>query len=384
MGGEPTMSVLGVRVPMKYASLVAVAVQTSVMVLLLRASREVDEETPLYLTSTAVLLSECMKFLICMGLVFLHSPDSVVGLPGGRLDDEPGLAVKWRNYVATLQLEFVDKWWDTLKTAIPACTYVVQNNLLFLALSYIDAPTYQVTYQLKILTTAVCSVLMLGRKLDSTKWFSLVMLTVGVALVQASASLDRRDDESGERGEAGEGAAGEGYEADGIVSSLTGQLFGLLCVVSACFVSGFSGVYIEKVLKSSKCSIWIRNVQLSMFSLLPALAAVIFADYDKVMENGFFYGYDRPIVWLTVLCQASSGLVVAVVVKYADNILKGFATSMSIIISSVITMVLWEFHPGFYWLMGTCLVMVATVIYSGVLSHRVTPATLSGPKKYNV
>ena len=35
--------------------------------------------------------------------------------------------------------------------------------------------------------------------------------------------------------------------------------------------------------------------------------------------------------------QAFNGLVIATVVKYADNILKGFATSISIIISSVIS-----------------------------------------------
>lgn len=39
-----------------------------------------------------------------------------------------------------------------------------------------------------------------------------------------------------------------------------------------------------------------------------------------------------------VLCsQAFGGLVVAAVVKYADNILKGFATSVSIIVSSLMS-----------------------------------------------
>jgi UDP-sugar transporter A1/2/3 len=73
---------------------------------------------------------------------------------------------------------------ETLKLLIPAGLYTLQNNLLFVALSNLDAATYQVTYQLKILTTALFSVLMLGKKLDSIKWISLVLLMMGVSFVQ--------------------------------------------------------------------------------------------------------------------------------------------------------------------------------------------------------
>ena len=51
-------------------------------------------------------------------------------------------------------------------------------------------------------------------------------------------------------------------------------------------------------------------------------------------------------------------------VKYADNILKGFATSISIIVSSVFSyMVLNDLSPGGYFLIGTCLVILATFMY---------------------
>ncbi len=47
---------------------------------------------------------------------------------------------------------------------------------------------------------------------------------------------------------------------------------GLLAVLGVCISSGFAGVYFEKVIKESPkvTSLWIRNVQLSTYSLFPA------------------------------------------------------------------------------------------------------------------
>ena len=40
------------------------------------------------------------------------------------------------------------------------------------------------------------------------------------------------------------------------------SMVGLVAILLACISSGFSGVYIEKILKSSETSMWIRNIQL--------------------------------------------------------------------------------------------------------------------------
>lgn len=47
-------------------------------------------------------------------------------------------------------------------------------------------PSFQVTYQLKILTTALFSVLMLRKSLSRVQWVSLLLLFAGVAIVQVS------------------------------------------------------------------------------------------------------------------------------------------------------------------------------------------------------
>ena len=66
--------------------------------------------------------------------------------------------------------EFYANTWSSpieiVKVSVPSFLYVVQNNLLYLALTNLDAATYQVCYQLKILTTALFSVTMLKVSLD--------------------------------------------------------------------------------------------------------------------------------------------------------------------------------------------------------------------------
>lgn len=44
--------------------------------------------------------------------------------------------------------------------------------------------------------------------------------------------------------------------------NISKSVVGLLAVLCACFSSGFAGVYFEKVLKTSRISLWMRNVQL--------------------------------------------------------------------------------------------------------------------------
>ena len=66
------------------------------------------------------------------------------------------------------------------------------------------------------------------------------------------------------------------------------RTLGLIAVVLACMISGLAGVYFEKVLKGSNATLWVRNVQLSFFSLFPALfVGVLWKDGSQVLEKVF-------------------------------------------------------------------------------------------------
>jgi UDP-galactose transporter len=225
---------------------------------------------------------------------------------------------------------------DSWKLAIPAALYTLQNSLQYVAVSNLDAATFQVTYQLKILTTAIFSVTMLNRTLSVKKWVSLVILMGGVAIVQIPIGSN-----GGQHTKAV-------LSEDSTAEAKMNRSLGLISVIIACAISGLAGVYFEKVLKdSTQVTLWVRNVQLSFYSLFPALLlGVLFKDGAEITRQGFFSGYNW-VVWTAITCQAVGGLLVALVVNYADNIAKNFATSISIIISFVASVWLFEFQITF-------------------------------------
>eukprot|EP00427_Karlodinium_veneficum_P059770 CAMPEP_0169385076 /NCGR_PEP_ID=MMETSP1017-20121227/43861_1 /TAXON_ID=342587 /ORGANISM="Karlodinium micrum, Strain CCMP2283" /LENGTH=236 /DNA_ID=CAMNT_0009485863 /DNA_START=209 /DNA_END=916 /DNA_ORIENTATION=+ len=213
---------------------------------------------------------------------------------------------------------------ETIKVIVPGALYTLQNNLLFISLSNLSGAVYQVTYQLKILTTAVLSVIILGKTLGQTKWCSLFMLFAGVALIQ----------------------------------------IGLAAVLFACVTSGLAGVLLEKLLKQTDTSIWVRNIQLALFGTGLGFIGCLLQDGDRIRQDGFLQGYSS-LVWSVIFLQAVGGLVVASVLRYADNILKCFGNAVSIVLSCILSGVfLEEFTPDLLFVVGTILVLVATTVYN--------------------
>ncbi|OXB71196.1 UNVERIFIED_CONTAM: hypothetical protein H355_013271, partial [Colinus virginianus] len=137
---------------------------------------------------------------------------------------------------------------------------------------------------------------------------------------------------------------------------------GLAAVGASCLSSGFAGVYFERLLKRPGASIWVRNAQLGAAGTLVGLCAVLAADGRAVAAVGFFHGYTAA-VWAVVVNQAAGGLLVAVVVRYADNIVKGFATALSIVASTAASVHLFGFRPRGAFVAGTAMVLAAVYLY---------------------
>ncbi|CAK0794200.1 unnamed protein product [Prorocentrum cordatum] len=199
---------------MRWVSLVALTLQTTAQVLVIKwagAERRGGAE-PRYLPSTVVLFTEVLKTCVSFALVAAESggPAEALGVVAGHFSREPV---------------------EALKVCVPSLLYTLQNNLMFFSLGRLSAAVQQVTYQLKILTTALLSVLILGRVLTATRWCALLLLLAGIALVQWPRGAGAAARVPG-RGAEALAAAGWGDEA-----------LGFAAVLAACFTSGLASVY---------------------------------------------------------------------------------------------------------------------------------------------
>lgn len=183
-------------------------------------------EGSMFYSTTAVTMAELFKFSTCLVGILIQS---------GSIE---GLFSHLNRYIFTQPQ-------DNIRVSIPALIYVLQNNLIYIAMSNLDASTFQVTNQLKILTTALFSVAMMRKRLSRMQWLSLLVLFIGVSAVQLQSVNDMQ-----------------------VRSYVVKRypLIGFVAVVSAAFTSGFAGVYFEKLLKNHEQSLLVRNLQLSKFS----------------------------------------------------------------------------------------------------------------------
>lgn len=69
------------------------------------------------------------------------------------------------------------------------------------------------------------------------------------------------------------------------------HFIGMMAAVGACCLSGFAGVYFEKILKGSSVSLWMRNVQLALCSVPFAIITYLLDHSQDTMERTYFYGY---------------------------------------------------------------------------------------------
>lgn len=307
--------------------------QNSTVVLVGKHTRSSDKsDDELYDVSEMILFCEMTKFLMAMVLEMRALGSGISGL------------------YQSLKIHVFDNPMDSLKIAVPAALYLLQNTLLYVALSNLSAPMFQVTYQSKLLTTAFVSVLLLKRRYAFQQWVALGALGVGVAIVILS-----------EKG-----------KSDASVAEGQSLSKGLVAVVIACLSSALAGVYTEMILKNVGAkktaaitpSLWMRNIQMAFISVCIAIVKIFLSaanetDKPKEFMQGFTFW-----VWVLISLQAGGGLLVAAIIKYADNVLKGLATGVAVAFSTFCSMILFGTPLTPQFALGSVVILSSVYVFS--------------------
>ncbi|XP_068666847.1 CMP-sialic acid transporter 1-like [Aristolochia californica] len=250
----------------------------------------------------------------------------------------------WRECKASSSPRMIIDWKSVRLFPIPSIIYLIHNNVQFATLTYVDTSTYQIMGNLKIVTTGILFRFFLRRKLSNLQWMAIVLLAVGTTTSQVK-------------------GCGE-TSCDSLFSAPTqGYLLGIL---SAC-LSALAGVYTEFLMKKNNDSLFWQNVQLYTFGAIFNMARLIMDDFQSGFENGpwwqrLFNGYSIS-TWMVVLNLASTGLLVSWLMKYADNIVKVYSTSMAMLLTMVLSVYLFEFRPTLQLFLGIIICMMSLHMY---------------------
>jgi UDP-sugar transporter A1/2/3 len=229
------------------------------------------------------------------------------------------------NVLKSLKEHNYETPYNAAMLSVPALLYFCSNTLVYVAISNLAVPLFQIVSQTKLATTAILSVLLLKRSYSWTQWGSILALCAGVTVCILGQQMANKED--------------IGDEAHVAVSSVS--IYGLTTLAISNICGSLAGVYFEKVIKkipaaddsAAPPSLWMRNMQLAFFTILINTVQEIIAAKSG---NHFFDGF-APLVWLQICFFAVGGLLVASVVKYTDSVQKGLATGVSVILSSVLS-----------------------------------------------
>ena len=140
---------------------------------------------------------------------------------------------------------------------------------------------------------------------------------------------------------------------------------GLMLINAAAIASSLAGVYFEKILKEVKVTLWTRNLQLAFYSIITGFVTLQLSTKDKMItEKGFFYGY-TPATWICIAANAFGGLLCGAVIKYADAVSKDVSIGASIVLSTLGSVIFFEYAVTFQVICGICCVIYSVFIYSG-------------------
>jgi probable UDP-sugar transporter A4 len=141
---------------------------------------------------------------------------------------------------------------------------------------------------------------------------------------------------------------------------------GLPMIFLYCTLSGLAGVYNEWILKKYYSeSLHLQNIYLytygTLLNMIPAIGIPLLTSQSFNQLN-LFKGFSI-YTWLIILTQALNGLFMSVVIKHTSNIIRLFVISFSLIVTTVLSVIIFDLALNVYFFASFISMMFALWLY---------------------
>jgi len=268
-------------------------------------------------TNSVLLMSELLKLVFSV-VASNHQRSKIFEQEAVLLKHRTPLAQHLRTVVV-----------GSMKMGQVAFLYLIASLVSYLSLKFVPSTVFAAISQLKVLTTALFTLLLMKRRISMRKWriltlLMLSVLTLTLSNVPVTASKCASTSEIENKGAVGHSTSLYGV---GVV----------LCALQT-FLTGFASVYMELILKTESedsrtdsFNVWDRNIQLALWSTV--MYSFLFC-FDR--QRGFFVGWNTLVFLITVL-QACGGILVAMCVLYVSSIAKTLAVCASLVLTALMS-----------------------------------------------
>ena len=186
------------------------------------------------------------------------------------------------------------------------------------------------------------------KELSPLKWFAIALLTTG-SIINSHGALQAKSLD---------------------LSTLHVSLTGILLLTCYCFISGFSGVFSEYLLKKDmKLSVHYQNGLLYSFGVIFNFTLWFFQGVSSFLSDpnwavfNMLHGFNI-YTWILILSQAACGVIMSLIMKHLSNMVRVFVVSSAPLVTTVFAFFIFSLHIHYSFLASLTLVCVAIVMYN--------------------
>ncbi len=221
------------------------------------------------------------------------------------------------------------------KIFLLAVLYAINNNVQFYIFLEADPGNINLMKSFSALVTAVSLWMFFSKPMNSLQWKVIILQVIGLVIVQYDPKKEQ----------------------------LVLSIHSYLLLIGSVGITSLSGILNEKQLKGFPASMHIQNSVLYIFgTILNFLIFMLLPPPGSNTHVPFFHGFSIGAL-LIVICNSLMGIAITAVYKYADVIVKTFATAVTTCTLFIVSPIVFRTETQLQAVMGCVVVFIATYIF---------------------